>query len=270
MVVRGQGGIEKGHKYGRLTAVRFIGKNKNYMANWEWLCDCGKTIQVYAGDVKCGHTTSCGCYVREMMADKQTTHGLSKTREYKIWAGMIKRCTNANVENYHLYGGRGIKVCEKWASSFEEFHKDMGFAPSKQHSIERIDGDGNYEPGNCKWATSAEQSANRNNNRWVEYKGEQRLLCHVVAEIDTHATTVYYWMDKGLTADEIETVVNSTLKKGFRFYAPSVTHVVLKATDSLAAVMGKDFHVVVNSSHDQHGNVVSKVVHGHVRKINQE
>src|SRR5438067_2016193 len=80
--------------------------------------------------------------------------------EYRVWRDMIQRCRNPRRKNYYLYGGRGIQVCEKWATSFRAFLIDMGFRPSDEHSIDRINNEGNYEPGNCRWATRAEQQAN--------------------------------------------------------------------------------------------------------------
>lgn len=98
--------------------------------------------------------------------------GMSK--EYRTWAGIVKRVTNANAENYRHYGGRGIGVCDRWSGSYANFLEDMGRAPSLGHSIERIDNDGNYEPGNCRWATRAEQSANRRTSVLLSLNGTTR------------------------------------------------------------------------------------------------
>lgn len=99
----------------------------------------------------------------------QPTHGLTHSREYRVWWDMKQRCTNPNNSRFYKYGGRGISVCERW-SRFENFYADMGPRPSPKHSIDRIDNDGNYEPGNCHWATRSEQQHNKG-----EYRSDHKL-----------------------------------------------------------------------------------------------
>lgn len=105
----------------------------------------------------------------------QRTHGMRYSPEYKSWDGMRRRCLNSNHKYFKHYGGRGITVCERW-SSFVNFFADMGVKPSPKHGIERIDNDGNYEPGNCRWATTAEQNANRANRREFAFDGKSLSL----------------------------------------------------------------------------------------------
>ena len=121
-----------------------------------------------------GHTKSCGCYNREMTKIKNSTHGLTKSTSgiYKIWVGMIQRCENAKTPNYKDYGGRGINVCQRWRYSFELFHKDVGDRPSKQHTLDRICVNGNYEPSNVKWATRTEQQQNRRDSIKITISGQ--------------------------------------------------------------------------------------------------
>lgn len=133
-------------------------------------CDCGVEKSVIAGSV--GHAASCGCVIAQ--------HGMSKTRTYAIWNGMLERCTNPNATGYKYYGGRGIKVCERWRT-FENFYADMGERPSPKHSIDRKDNDGNYEPGNVRWATSFQQARNRSNSVKVLVDGVQ-VPVHEAAE----------------------------------------------------------------------------------------
>lgn len=160
-----------GLKFGNFTAVSFIEvKNKARNAYWKFLCDCGEFEDICAYDVKSGKRSCC----KKCKAKQRSS--VSKTDEYKIWCDVKTRCTNKNHRSYKNYGGRGISVCKKWLESFDEFMKDLGPRPSKDHSIDRIDYNGNYEPENCRWANHTEQARNKRNNIYVEYEGETMLL----------------------------------------------------------------------------------------------
>lgn len=132
------------------------------------LCDCGNESTATLNSLKCGFAASCGCY-RTELAIAAVKHGDARkakpTREYKTWVNMIGRCENPNVERYPSYGGRGISICKEWRESFEAFLRDMGRKPSPEHSIDRKDVNGNYEPGNCRWATAEVQANNKRNSR---------------------------------------------------------------------------------------------------------
>jgi hypothetical protein len=160
--------IAEGVKIGRLTAVKFS-RRANRMAVWLWLCDCGCQKEILASSVSTRHTLSCGCLRREVTARTKTTHGNARrkrhSREYRIWRGMISRCTLPNNPAYPDYGGRGIGVCQRWLNSFQAFLEDMGKCPAG-HSIERTQNHVGYFPHNCVWATAKEQSNNRRNRRW--------------------------------------------------------------------------------------------------------
>lgn len=148
-----------GQRFGKLVAVRNLGKQRGEPGMW-WLCrcDCGKEIEVRGGSLQSGYTKSCGNHKLETA---HRTHGMSHTTEWHIWSGMKSRCNNPNDDRYPDYGGRGIRVCPEWSSSFEAFYADMGPRPSKGHSLDRIDVDGHYEKSNARWATVAEQHANK-------------------------------------------------------------------------------------------------------------
>jgi len=111
--------------------------------------------------------------VNLMRKTRSSNHGLCKTAEYAAWARMIQRCTNKNLPKYPSYGGRGIRVCDRWRFDFLAFLGDMGQRPSVAHSLDRIDVNGNYEPGNCRWATALEQQSNKTTSRYVEVGGER-------------------------------------------------------------------------------------------------
>lgn len=172
-----------GAKYARLTVVS---RNHDTRENcreayWNCLCDCGNAsmIVVRTASLTTGQTKSCGCFQKEQSSKASTTHGMSNTSEYCIWAGIIARCCNPSNNAYPRYGGRGIVVCERWRNSFENFYTDMGPRPTPEHSIDRVNNDGNYEPGNCRWATDIEQANNKRTNVIV---GESGLTLAQIAD----------------------------------------------------------------------------------------
>lgn len=162
--------------FGRLSVIRFFGMDKQG-AKWVCICTCGKDVIQFGKTLRSGKAVSCGCYKNEKIFERSFKHGhANKTAEYRAWRHMKSRCYNPNVYNYEIYGGSGIIVCDRWLESFEYFLSDMGARPTPEHSIDRINGKGNYEPKNCRWATKAEQSRNISTNRWIEFHGNRLIL----------------------------------------------------------------------------------------------
>ena len=153
-----------GQRFGKLVVTGWAGTNARRCATWCASCDCGTEIVASGDMLRSGKTTSCGCVKRETW--RQTmTHGQAgpnrRTSLYNRWLLMRRRCSDPKDKRYARYGGRGIRVCDEWQHSFEAFARDVGNPPVPGYSLDRINNDGNYEPGNVRWATASEQARNR-------------------------------------------------------------------------------------------------------------
>ncbi|WP_155257506.1 hypothetical protein [Rhizobium leguminosarum] len=180
-----------GKRFGRLTVISkgAISSSKKIM--WNVRCDCGKEKAIIGASMTGGRTTSCGCHNIEAAAARNKTHGMSNSPEYAAWASMISRCLYPSATGYENYGGRGIVVCERWSSSFENFYADVGERPSDSHSLDRFpDVDGNYEPGNVRWATPVEQARNKRDTFFITVGIETKSLAEWCEDLSLHYGTV--------------------------------------------------------------------------------
>jgi hypothetical protein len=158
-----------GQKFGRLTVISRAA-DRNGRVQWTCICECGKEVVAGGSNLRQGKTQSCGCLVRY---DQNKTHGMTNSPEYGVWSKMRRRCSDPAESSYPYYGGRGIRVCDRWQGKdgFANFLGDMGRRPSVKHQIDRIDSDGNYEPANCRWATKTENIRNRSNTKTITLNG---------------------------------------------------------------------------------------------------
>lgn len=165
-------------RFGRLIALEIVGRNKSRQALWRCACDCGGEVVVPTTALANGNTKSCGClqrdHARKLSSYAALVHGHARTgalsSEYTTWRTMRNRCSNPKNVSYPNYGGRNIKVCDRWLC-FQNFLADMGRKPTPQHTIDRVDNNGNYEPSNCRWVLPIVQSGNLRTNRFVTVRG---------------------------------------------------------------------------------------------------
>lgn len=164
-----------GKQFGKLEVIKRVPNTSR--VKWLCKCICGNEVVVQSGNLLCGNTKSCGCYKKEKTKETKTKHGESKTRLYRIWAGMKCRTCNNKSPIFSYYGGRGIRVCNEWESSyknFSEWAKDNGY--NDELTLDRIDNNGNYEPKNCRWITKEEQANNRRSNHLLTHAGETHTI----------------------------------------------------------------------------------------------
>ena len=193
-----------GLRFGRLLVIR-RGANNGRHVMWEVACDCGQTKRVRGNRLERGTTRSCGCLARELCSKRARTHGRSHTPEHITWGSMIERCSNRRCRGYRNYGARGISVCERW-KRFEHFYADMGPRPSPSHSIDRIDPAGNYEPGNCRWATNDAQQTNKRTNVRIQFNGRELCVAEWSRVTGIPSSRIFYRISKKWPPGEILTV----------------------------------------------------------------
>lgn len=188
-----------GQKIGMLTAVSLVERRESRNHLWLWKCECGGESVSGIRDVRKGHTKSCGCLHKAWLADRNRRHGgtLNERRTYRSWKDMRARCRNPENHDYPDYGGRGISVCDRW-DDFAAFLSDMGPRPEGK-TIDRIDHNGDYTPGNCRWADAETQANNKRANHVVK-SGE--TLAQASRRAGLSASKVWYRLKAGYSLEE--------------------------------------------------------------------
>jgi hypothetical protein len=180
-----------GQRFGRLVVTGRNYESVSRYAMWNFTCDCGGAGITRTSSLNNGHTKSCGCIQKESASSfAKATHGLRGSSEYRIWSLIKDRCLNSKTKAFRYYGGRGITVCDRWKDSFENFIEDMGPRPSPKHSIDRTNNDGNYEPGNCRWATRVQQMNNKRSNVNITFNGVTKTAAQWSREVSVRSATL--------------------------------------------------------------------------------
>lgn len=191
-----------GQRFGKLLAIEIdathVKKNKCRANKWICVCDCGNKTSVLITNLTGGKSKSCGCQ-KNLMG--KLIHGLSKTGSFHSWVEMLRRCENPDAINYHLYGGRGITVCERW-HKIENFFEDMGERPEGK-TLDRIDTDAGYCKENCRWATKREQLLNKRNNRRILFDGRNLTVAEWADVTGINRNTIVGRLNSGWSPDRI-------------------------------------------------------------------
>jgi len=185
-----------GMKFGKLTVIKRTCNSKNGSARWICICECGKETIVIGSKLLSDHTKSCGCL-------KNLKYGLSRTRLYRIWQGMIGRCEDIYKDNYYWYGFRGISICEQWHDFITFYNWAISSGYNDNLTLDRINTNGNYEPSNCRWATQLEQCNNVSTNRHILHKGNIYTVAEFSRLINYKDHTVRNRLRLGWTPEEI-------------------------------------------------------------------
>jgi hypothetical protein len=193
-----------GQRFDRLVVICREGRDKRGSYLWKCICDCGKIYFAVNSHLLRGGLKSCGCLRIENRIKHGNSPASGASKEYNSWKCIKARCLNPNNPEYHNYGGRGITICDRWKNSFANFLEDMGAAPSEIHSVDRYPNmNGNYEPGNCRWATPKEQARNTRGNVFIQYNGETLCIMDWANRIGLSFSGVMYHLRNGKTIEQI-------------------------------------------------------------------
>lgn len=196
-----------GQRFGRLTVIRRDEVNaSDGHASWICRCDCGKIISARSSLLRQGKTKSCGCLARDLTVARSKTHGMSRTKVHRIWSGMKQRCFHVSDNAYSHYGGRGITICDEWRDDFVAFYdyvSKLEHFGEEGYSLDRINNEGNYEPGNVRWATVKQQARNRRTSHTVEINGEKVTVTEIASRAGVGRTTVNRRLAKGEVGEQL-------------------------------------------------------------------
>ena len=189
-----------GQRFGKLVALAPASRNKHNQLRWSCICDCGNTTIAVKGELRSGHTKSCGCLQIEVFS---TRHGLNGSPIQKVMEGMVQRCYNPKYTKYHNYGGRGITICDEWRKDLNAFAlwaKSTGYRKGLQ--IDRINNDGNYCPENCRWVTNKENQRNKRTNHPITFRGETKTIIEWSEISGLPKQTIYERILRGWNEEE--------------------------------------------------------------------
>lgn len=193
-----------GKKFNKLTIIERCGSDNSYHKLYKCKCDCGNYAVLRGTNIIRGVTKTCGCLIIETNTKRLTRHGKYGTRIYRIWNGIMTRCSHS-AKSHPRYSGRGIDVCDEWRSDFVNFYNwAMKNGYNKELSIDRIDNNGNYEPTNCKWSTNKEQARNNSRNVMIKYKGMTKCINEWAEYFGITENSIRYRLRKKWSMDKIE------------------------------------------------------------------
>lgn len=206
-----------GEQIGYLKVIGYVGAD-NRRSMWLCRCKCGRFVRLAHTTLASSRQNSCGCLRSALASTRSKTHGLCAAKSSLVakWHAMVKRCHDPENREFHNYGGRGIIVCDRWRFDIRSFAADMGEPPTSKHSLERIDVNGNYEPSNCRWATSFDQTRNMRRNRTITIGGITRCVADWCAAIGISATDAYHRVGRGWSWEKALTTprIGPTRKTG--------------------------------------------------------
>lgn len=192
-----------GRKFQRWLVLKYEKTLSNQKQYYLCKCDCGTIKIVSKEGLVRKSSNSCGCFMKESLTKKFLKHGKINTKEYRAWRAMQDRCYNNKTKQFKDYGGRGITVCKSWIGNFDQFYKDIGPSPTKNHSLDRIDNNKGYSKDNCRWATRNEQANNTTKNTVIIINGIKKNMKEWAKIIGVSCTCLAYRIKTGRTNDEL-------------------------------------------------------------------